>query len=166
MPVAELTVVQEKLAEALGLALAAEIATGRVEERVHDDALVEALLEMRRDARELQARIDGVASRYEDEVYWELHAHAAYVQRKAGEMAGAWFKAATDGVQALQFLAMGEAGEVATWAALAQLNGQWDPAVTELCEWALAVQERHLKDALEGVVRLASLPRADREALA
>lgn len=164
--VAELTSTQEKLAEALGLALAAEIATEKVEERVDDPALVDTLRAMRREARETQARIVGVAGRYEDEACWEIQAHAAYVQRKAGEMASAWFKAATDGIQACQFLAMGEAGEIATWAALAELNGQWDPAIVELCAWAIPIQERHLKDAFEGVVRLAALPLPQQESLA
>lgn len=163
---AELTIVQEKLAEALGLALAAEIATEKVEERVEDPVLVDTLRAMRREARETQARIVGVAGRYEAEVCWELQAHAAYVQRKAGELANAWFKAATDGIQAFQFLAMGEAGEIATWAALAELNGQWDPAIVELCAWALPIQERHLKDAFEGTVTLAALPLPQQEAVA
>jgi hypothetical protein len=132
--------------------------TEKVEERVDDDVLVSTLRTMRREARELQARLVGVAERYEEEACTQIHAEAAYVQRKAGEMANAWFKAATDGIQAFQFLAMGEAGEVATWGALAELNGQSDPAVTELCTWALAIQERHLRDAFEGVARLASLP--------
>lgn len=158
MAVAELTKVQEKLSEALALALAAAVVAEKVEERVDDPELVAALRTMRADARETEARILGVAGRYEDEVCWELQAHAAYVQRKAGEMANAWFKAATDGIQAYEFLAMGEAGEVATWAALDALNGQWDPAVTELCAWARPIQERHLRDALEGCVKVASLP--------
>jgi hypothetical protein len=156
--VAGLAKTQEKLAEALGLALAAESATGKVEERVDDLALVDVLRTMRREARETQARITGVAARYVDEERWEIHAEAAYVQRKASEMANAWFKLATDGIQAFQFLAMGEAGEVAAWAALAALNGQADPALAELCAWALEIQERHLRDALDGVVRLSSLP--------
>lgn len=151
-----LSAMQEKLGEALGLALAAEVVTRKVEDRVDDPLLVDTLRAMRREARETQARIVGVAERYEEEARWEIHAQAAYVQRKAGEMANAWFKLATDGIQAFQFLAMGEAGEVATWAALAELNGQGDPAVAELCAWALEIQERHLKDAFEGIVRLAT----------
>ena len=163
---AGLTTTQEKLAEALGLALAAELATERVEERVDDPALVDTLRAMRREARETQARILGVAGRYEDDARWEIQSLAAYVQRRAGEMAGAWFTAATDGIQAFQFLAMGEAGEVATWAALAELNGQWDPEIVELCAWALPIQERHLEAAFEGVVRLAARPLPQQEALA
>lgn len=163
---AELTQTEEKLAEALGLALAAESVTKKVEDRVGDPELVSTLRELRREAVETQARVLGVAQRLEDEVFWELQAEAAYVQRKAGEMANAWFKLATDGIQACQFLAMGEAGELATWAALAELAGQADPALVELCGWSLEVQERHLRDALAAVVRLAQLPPRDRAALA
>ena len=162
----ELTKAQEKLAEALGLAMAAAAATEKVEERVDHPALVDLLRTMRHEAEDTQRRIVGYAALLEDGVRWEIHAEAAYVQRKAGEMANAWFKLATDGIQAFQFLAMGEAGEVATWAALVELNRYGDPALDDLCAWAIEIQQRHLKDALAGVVRLASLPAPEQESLA
>jgi hypothetical protein len=76
-------------------------------------------------------------------------AHADYVERKAGELQHAWFKAATDATQAYEFLAMAEAGEVAATSALGALS-RGDAAIEELVSFALPVQERHLRHALDG----------------
>ena len=73
-------------------------------------------------------------------------------------MLGAWFKAGTGPLAAWSFLAMGEAAEVATWSALLQLARRADPeGIGALAEWGLPIQERHLKTALDGAVRLADL---------
>ena len=161
-----LTKREEKLAEALGLAMAAESVTKKVEDRVDERRLVLTLRTMRDEALETQARVLGVAERYREEDFWEIQAEGAYVQRKAGEMANAWFKLATDGVQAFQFLAMGEAGEVATWLAVSELNRGYDPVLADLCGWSLEVQRRHLADALDGIVLLTSLPRSVQDSVA
>jgi hypothetical protein len=52
------------------------------------------------------------------------------------------------------FLAMGEAGEVATWTAVEALVDA--DAIAELAAWALPVQRRHLELALDGTAQLAS----------
>jgi hypothetical protein len=58
----------------------------------------------------------------------------------------------------LGLLAMGEAAEVTTWTAVAELAERAEAdAVASLASWALEVQERHLQLALDGVARLASL---------
>ena len=148
-----LNALQEKLGDALGLAMAAHAATRQVERIVEgDDALVETLVAMRDDAAHTIDRCARVAAGFGDETRWEIQAHAVYVQRKAGEMTNAWIKLGTDAVEAFSFLAMGEAGEVAVWIALGTLNGTFDTEVAELVEWALPIQERHLQAALEGVV--------------
>ena len=151
------TPLQEKLGEVLGLALAAPVVVGKVEARVEDAELLRGLAAMRRDAGAVQNRCAAIAAGWGDEVRWDVLAHAQYVQRKAGELAHAWFKAATDAVQAYEFLAMGEAGEVAATAALGVLNGGADPALEELVAWALPVQQRHLQQALDGCARAAAV---------
>jgi hypothetical protein len=50
---------------------------------------------------------------------------------------------------------MGEAGEVATWSALASLARRDGGHLVELVEWALPLQRRHLDVALEGASVLA-----------
>jgi hypothetical protein len=78
----------------------------------------------------------------------DVQAHAAHVERKAAGLANAWFTAATDAVQAYEFLAMAEAGELAATAAFGALN-RGDGAIAELVEFALPLQERHLRQALD-----------------
>jgi hypothetical protein len=153
--VAALTPLQEKLAEVHGLALAAPAVLARVEARVDDEALRAELRALSVDARDVQRRCARVAAAWGEDAYWDVLAHAASVERKAGELANAWFRAGTDGVQAYELLAMAEAGEVAATLAL-QVLGEGDREVAELAAWALAVQERHLQSALDGCVRAAA----------
>jgi hypothetical protein len=85
-------------------------------------------------------------------------ARANTIAERALDLSAAWFKAGTDPLSAWSFLAMGEAAEVTTWAALTELAVQAAaPDVAELCAWALPVQQRHLSVALSGAVRLAAL---------
>jgi hypothetical protein len=73
------------------------------------------------------------------------------------DLAGAWFKAGTGPLTAWQFLAMGEAAEVAAWSALDRLAARdGDAPLQELAAWALPIQQRHLQVALDGAVALAT----------
>lgn len=150
-----LTPLQEKLAEVHGLALAAPSVLARVEARVDDEALRVALRALEVDARDVQGRCARVAAGWGEEAYWDVLAHAATVERKAGELAQAWFRAGTDAVQAYELLAMAETAELAATLAL-QALGEGHGEVAELAAWALAVQERHLRAALDGCVRCAA----------
>jgi hypothetical protein len=84
----------------------------------------------------------------------ELLAHAVKVRERSADLSGSWFKAGTGPLRAWTFLAMGEAAEVAAWRAVAEL-GRREPAVRRLADWAVPVQERHLRTALDGVSLLA-----------
>ena len=146
-----LTVLQEKLAEAHGLAIAAAVVVDKVEERTLDLELRRRLWAMQEEAAEVRAKcleIErglGLAD--------ELLAHANVTREHAADLAAAWFKAGTSPLRAWSFLAMGEAGEVATWAAvdaLADADG-----IAELAAWALPLQRRHLELALDGAALLA-----------
>lgn len=151
-----LTVLQEKLAEAHGLALAASTVTRKVEERVDEPELVHALRQMRTEAEETRARCLVVEHGFDDELATEMLHHANSTHMRSADLVGAWFKAGTGPLRAWSFLAMGEAAEVATWSALASLAARSEEAaVAELAAWALPIQERHLESALEGAVVLA-----------
>jgi hypothetical protein len=152
-----LTVLQQKLAEAHGLAQAATAATTKVEERTGDEALRRDLQAMRIDAEETRARCLLVVRVLPEELFEELRAHSNSTYERALDLAGAWFKAGTDVLQAWGFLAMGEAAEVAVWSAVATLASRADAdEVAELAAWALPVQQRHLATALQGAVVLAT----------
>jgi hypothetical protein len=148
-----LTVLQEKLAEGHGHAMAAAVVVGKVAERTPDSELERVLRGLEDDAAELRARCLEVERSLGGEVATELLAHANATKEKAADLAGAWFKAGTGPLAAWAFLAMAEAGEVAVWRAVCALAP--DGAVGELAAWALPVQERHLQSALEGSTRLA-----------
>jgi hypothetical protein len=152
VPMAELTPLQEKLGDVLGLALAAPVVLDKVEVR-DDDA---RLAEIRHEAREVQARCAEIAASWGDDVRWDVLAHAAIVNRKAGEQLHAFVKAGTDSIRSYEFMAMAEAGELAATLALRGLNGGSDTLVEELVGFAVPVQERHLRAALAGCVRCAA----------
>jgi hypothetical protein len=145
-----LTVLEQKLADAHGLALAAIDASRKVELLVEDVELRGRLRSMRKDAEETRDRCVLVATQ-------EMRAHANTIHERASDLAGAWFKAGTDALSAWSFLAMGEAAEVTTWAAVTELALQAeDSEVAELAAWALPIQQQHLATALSGAVRLAA----------
>jgi hypothetical protein len=152
-----LSVLQQKLAEAHGLAIAATVVTAKVEARVEDADLRHELRSMRDEADETRARCLRVERQLPEELFDELRAHANSTHEKAADLVGAWFKAGTDPLRAWSFLAMGEAGEVAAWTAVAALAARADDNdVAELAAWALPVQKRHLEAALAAIVPLAS----------
>jgi hypothetical protein len=153
-----LTALQEKLAEAHGLAIAAAALTAKVAQRVDDERLRGELRALEDDARALRARCIEAENAFGEEAAEEMLAHASSTGDKAADMAAAWLRAGTGPLAAWTLLAMGEAGEVATWRAVGALAeaGGFDP-VAELSAWALPVQERHLRVALDGAARLAAL---------
>jgi hypothetical protein len=151
-----LTVLQEKLADAHGLAIAASAVTAKVAERVSDTLLLDGLSSLRDDAGETRARCVLVERSLPAEIAAEVRARASSTRESAADLVGAWFKAGTDPLRAWTFLAMGEAAEVAAWEAVAVLAAAADADdVGKLAAWALPLQKRHLAFALDGVVTLA-----------
>ena len=62
----------------------------------------------------------------------------------------------SDGLDGFEFLIMAEAGEFGHWAILGKLNeSAGEKGVRELLDWALPIQEKHLKDVREGSLELA-----------
>ena len=149
-----LTVLEQQLAEAHGLAIAAAVAVDRIEERLLDDRLRRQLDTMRLDANETRARCLEAGQGFGAELATEILAQANTTSERAADLAGAWFKAGTGPLAAWSFLAMGEAAEVAAWSALLSL-AERDGRLAELARWGLEVQRRHLALALDGVALLA-----------
>lgn len=154
-----LTVLQEKLAEAHGLAIAAAAVVDRVEERTLDLQLRRRLWTMQEEAAEVRARCLEAERAFGEELAEELLAHANLTRERAADLAAAWFKAGTSPLRAWSFLAMGEAGEVATWAAVEALADA--DGIPELAAWALPLQRRHLELALDGAAELARQAKAE-----
>jgi hypothetical protein len=151
-----LTILQEKLAEAHGLAIAAEVVTEKVEGQTDGAHLIRDLGLMRLEVRETRERCLAAEQSFGAGPAAEMLAHANSTSLKGADLIGAWFKAGTDALAAWTFVAMGEAGEVAAWTAVRELSDTEAPNVRALAEWALPVQERHLQIALAAVAGLAT----------
>jgi hypothetical protein len=152
---AELTTLEEKLAEVLGLAQAAQGATEKVEGLVDDEELAGKLRQMREEAAETERRCTDLADKRDGKKTAVLD-KARETKQEAEEMMSTYLGSDADGLDGFEFLTMAEAGEVGHWAVLRKLNETAGEAeVHELVEWALPIQERHFKDVNDASLKLA-----------
>ena len=152
---AELTTLEEKLAEVLGLAQAAQKATEKVEGMVEDESIVADLRQMREEAEETERRCTEVAEARDGKKTAILE-KAQETKGEATEMMDTYLGEDADGLDGFEFMTMAEAGEVGHWAVLKKLNEQaGEETVAELVEWALPIQERHFSQTKEGALQLA-----------
>ena len=158
---AELTNLESKLGEVVGLAMAAQEAGQKVARLAKDDGneeLVGTLERMREEARETEDRGTEVAGTFDGKKTAILD-EAREVKQKAQEMMKTYLDQASDSLDGFEFLTMAEAGEVGHWEILGTLNKRAAKSeVSELVSWALPIQLRHLD-----TVRKASRELAARE---
>jgi hypothetical protein len=152
---AELTTLEEKLAEVTGLAKAAQEATQKVEGLVDDEELAAQLQQMREEAAETERRCTEVAE-HRDGKKTAILEKAQETKNEAAEMMSTYLGSDADDLDGFEFLTMAEAGEVGHWEILGKLNEKAGEAeLKELVEWALPIQERHLRDVRRGSLTLA-----------
>jgi predicted phage tail protein len=152
---AELTTLEEKLAEVIGLAEAAQKATEKVEGLVDDDSVASKLQQMREEAEETARRGTEVAEQRDGKKTAILE-KAQETKGEAAEMMDTYLGDDADGLDGFEFMTMAEAGEVGHWAVLKKLNEQaGEEQVSELVEWALPIQERHFSETKECALQLA-----------
>jgi hypothetical protein len=158
---AQLTNLESKLGEVVGLAMAAQDAGQKVTKLAKDDGnddLVRKLELMRDEAKETEARGTKVAGAFEGKKTAILD-EAREVKQKAQQMMKTYLEGASDSLDGFEFLTMAEAGEVGHWEILGTLNNRARRGeVSELVDWALPIQKRHLD-----TVRKASLDLASEE---
>ena len=153
---AELTTLEEKLAEVLGLAQAAQGATEKVEGLVEDEELAKKLQQMREEAEETEKRCTDLAENRDGKKTAILD-KAQETKSEATEMMQTYLTEDSDDLDGFEFLTMAEAGEVGHWAILGKLNEKaGEDELRELVEWALPIQERHFSDVKEGSLKLAA----------
>jgi len=152
---AEITTLEEKLAEVLGLAQAAQGATEKIEGLVEDEGIVASLKQMREEAEETERRCtDAAESR--DGKKTAILEKAQETKNEATEMMSTYLGEDSDGLDGFEFLTMAEAGEVGHWAVLGKLNeSAGEDEISTLVEWALPIQERHFADVKDGSLKLA-----------
>jgi hypothetical protein len=154
---AELTTLESKLGEVVGLAMAAQKATEKVVRLAEDEPeLVQTLERMHREASEAERRGTDLAGNFEGKKTAILE-EARETKSKASEMLSTYLDQASDALDGFEFLTMAEAGEVGHWSILETLNQRArDAGIREFVEWGLPIQQRHLADVKEGAEQLAA----------
>jgi hypothetical protein len=152
---AELTTLEEKLAEVLGLAQAAQGTTEKVEGLVDDESVASALQQMREEAEETEKRCTELADSRDGKKTAILE-KAQETKGEATEMMSTYLGGDSDGLDGFEFLTMAEAAEVGHWMVLGKLNeAAGEREVAELVQWALPIQERHFSEAKDCSLKLA-----------
>jgi hypothetical protein len=153
---AELTNIDTKVAEVIGLAQAAQGATEKIEKLVDDDSLKQTLQRMREEAVETEERTTRVAESFDGKKTAILE-KARETKQEATKMMQTYLGQDADGLDGFEFLTMAEAGEVGHWEILRTLNDRaGNTALGEVIAWATPIQRRHLDEARSGSLRLAA----------
>jgi hypothetical protein len=152
---AELTQIETKIAEVIGLAQAAQGATEKVTKLVEDGGLKQKLEQMHREAVETEERTTKVAEKLDGKKTAILE-KAQETKQEATEMMQTYLGGEADALDGFEFLTMAEAGEVGHWEIVGVLADRAGHAETRsLVEWALPIQKRHLDNARTGSLKLA-----------
>ena len=155
---AELTVLEEKLGEVLGLAMAAKAATEKVSSLTDESDLRSQLERMHEEAEQTEERCTDVAGEIDGKKTAILD-KARETKGEAAEMMSIYLGDDAEALDGFEFLTMAEAGELGHWEIVRQMSEKvGDDAALELADWAIPIQKRH-KD----VVRASSLELAAEE---
>ena len=157
---AQITQLESKLAEVLGLAQAAQQATkkvGRLAKTEGETELVTLLDRMGAEAKETEKRCKAAAEKL-DGKKTAINKRARGTKTEATEMMETYLGGDdVDALDGFEFLTMAEAGEVGHWSVLGALNERaGDQRLRELVEWALPIQERHFQEVKAGSLKLAA----------
>ena len=156
---AELTVLESKLGEVAGLAMAAQGATDKVKKLVEEEGasgLAQELERMHREAAETEERVTQRAEELDGKKTAILE-KAREVKQEATEMMQTYLGSDADALDGFEFLTMAEAGETGHWRVVAELNARKRlPGLQEVVDWVTPIQERHFQKSLAGAVELAA----------
>jgi hypothetical protein len=157
---AELTAIESKIGEVLGLAMAAQGATEKVAKLVEDegghDDLVAALRQMHEEAREAEERTTELAGGLDGKKTAILE-KARETKQEATEMMSTYLGGDADALDGFEFLTMAEAGEVGHWSVVGTMNERARlEGLQELVDWMTPIQQRHFEQTLAGSIELAA----------
>jgi hypothetical protein len=154
---AELTHLDEKLAEVLGLAQAAQAATKKVAtlaRQENDTELLELLERMGDEAAKVEERC-GAAASSRDGVRTAIANKARETKAEVHDFMKTYLEDA-EALDGLEFLSMAEAGELAHWEILGKLNETANDAeIARVVEFAFPLQQAHVDAVREQSLRLA-----------
>ena len=146
--------------------MAAQAATTKVSGLAKEDhpELVSRLETMHDQAAETERRCTELADGLNGRKTAILE-EARATKSKGAEMMATYLDDDADTLDGFEFLTMAEAGEVGHWSVLKKLNEKKGSAeIRELCEWALPIQQGHLKGVTETSLELAAEEDPDEEA--
>jgi hypothetical protein len=156
--VAELTNLESKLGEVMGLAQAGQEATRKVKslaQKERQKELVGTLTQMSKEAGETAKRCNQLAGQFKGKKT-AIAEKARATKEKVTKMMEAYLDDDADALDGFEFLTMAEAGEVGHWTVVEKLNQDAkNRELRELVRWVKPVQQRHFKQAIEGSVLLA-----------
>ncbi|MCW2950141.1 MAG: uncharacterized protein JWN41_1154 [Thermoleophilia bacterium] len=154
---AELTQLESKIGEVIGLAQAAKSATDKIAELVEDASIKAKLQQMHDESAKIEAMgTELISSDTYTGKKTAILEQARETKGEATEMMSTYLGDDADGLDGLEFLTMAEAGEVGHWQILAKLNEQLnDRELRELTEYAIPLEEKHFKVTLEASLVLA-----------
>ena len=152
---AELTPLDEKLGEVLGLAQAAQDTTAKVLKMEGADDFKTDLERMAQEAKETEQRTDRLIDSFEGRKT-AIREKARETKSEATEMAQTYLSGEDEALDGFEFLTMAEAGELGHWE-IVQKMGQTigEQQVTELADWAVGVQRKHFERVREASLELA-----------
>jgi len=156
---ADLTPLDEKLAEVLGLAQAAQAATETVGSMEDADDFADDLERMRLQAAETEQRTDELIDTI-DGKKTAIRDMARETKSEATEMMKTYLADEEEALDGFEFLSMAEAGELCHWEIVERMSETLGiDDVRSLASWAVGVQREHVE-----TVRQASLELAAQEA--
>jgi hypothetical protein len=156
---ADLTPLDEKLAEVLGLAQAAQAATETVGSMEDADDFADDLERMRLQAAETEQRTDELIDTL-DGKKTAIRDMARETKGEATEMMKTYLADEEEALDGFEFLSMAEAGELCHWEIVERMSETLGiDDVRSLASWAVGVQREHVE-----TVRQASLELAAQEA--
>ena len=152
---AELTQLESKLGEVMGLAQAAQEAATKVSKLVDDDQIQATLKRMRDEAKQTEQQCKQVAEGF-DGKKTAIQRQAKETKSEAQDMMTTYLGDDADDLDGFEFLNMAEAGELAHVEIVAQLNKKARNAkVKELLATVMPIQQRHVKDTKQATLVLA-----------
>jgi hypothetical protein len=153
--VAELTPIDEKLAEVMGLAQAAQDTTSKVAKMCEDEQIVSTLERMGEEARETAERCEQVAATL-DGKKTAVEEKARETKQEAAQMRDDYLGDDADALDGLEFMIMAEAGELGHVEIVDVMSEQaGDQQLRKLVEWARPIQQRHVEQTREAALELA-----------
>src|SRR3954463_10158521 len=158
---AELTPLDQKLAEVLGLAQAAQAATAKVRKMEGAEDFEADLERMHEQAAETERRTDALVDGLEGRKT-AIREKARETKAEATEMMKTYLGGEEEALDGFEFLSMAEAGELCHWEIVGEMAGKvGDQRARGLADWAVSVQRAHVE-----TVRRAALELAAEEATA